>query len=410
MLLSVTETLRELVAIPSVNPMGKAVTGDIYFESRVTDYLQDLFARLELPCVRQTVEPQRENILARLDATGGTDAPTMLWEVHQDTVPVDGMTIDPFRPQSSDDRICGRGSCDVKGGMSAMLAALSRLRHEPQRPINIVLACTINEEHGFSGAKELVKAWDSNSSANAGIRKIIPHRPQAAIIAEPTEMNVVVAHKGAIRWRLRTTGKACHSSNPEKGLNAIYLVAPVLKAIETHHNALTTAGLDHTLCGRPTVSVGVISGGVSVNTVPDECVIEIDRRLTPGEEPEQARQELIDSIANSVRSSDSQVDLQRHIQHDEPHLCGLPLDSGQNQELAAFVAERAAAVRGESQQVGVAYGTDASVIAASGVPSVVFGPGSIAQAHTCDEWISVDQLNDAVEALVRIGTSELPRV
>src|SRR5690606_1979408 len=156
--LDLVETLRELVAIPSVNPMGRPVSGPEYFEYRVTDYLQGLFERLGLPWQRQYIEPKRENIIVRVDgevpATEG--GPLILFEAHQDTVPVDNMIIDPWDPVVRDGRVYGRGSCDIKGGMAAMLGALARLAAEPRegRP-TVVLACTVNEEHGYSGAAAL---------------------------------------------------------------------------------------------------------------------------------------------------------------------------------------------------------------------------------------------------------------
>ncbi len=413
-----TETLQELVALPSVNPMGRPVDGDIYFEHRVTDYLQAQFEKLGLPFARQTVEPQRENILARLDATEAPEsAPLILWEVHQDTVPIDGMTIDPFRPQPTADKILGRGSCDVKGAMASMLAALARLVKEPHRPANILFACTINEEHGYGGAKELVKLWDDAASAaeHVAARKLVPRRPDLAIIAEPTEMNVVVAHKGAIRWRIKTLGKACHSSNPDNGLNAIYLTRPILEAIEAYQAHVTRLGHNHPHCGRPTVSVGIVSGGVSVNTVPDHCSLEIDRRVTPGEVPRAAREEMIAFIDDFLRQQVEAGDPSGHaarlldgaMRHEEPHLSGRPLDDVGNAELAEYVRGHSAAVHGESKIIGVPFGTDAAVIAASGIPSVVFGPGSILQAHTCDEWISITQLEEAVDVFVRLGKHPL---
>ncbi|HEX5446882.1 MAG TPA: M20/M25/M40 family metallo-hydrolase, partial [Pirellulales bacterium] len=156
--LDLVQTLSDLVAIPSVNPMGRPLDGPEYYEERVTDYLQRLFERLNLPWQRQPVEPRRENIIARLDgdrspADGGQ---VVLLEAHQDTVPVDGMTIDPWKPQVRDGRLYGRGACDIKGGMTAMLGAVARLAEDrPSGMPTVIMACTVNEEHGYSGACEL---------------------------------------------------------------------------------------------------------------------------------------------------------------------------------------------------------------------------------------------------------------
>ncbi|MDA7978248.1 MAG: M20 family metallopeptidase [Pirellulales bacterium] len=414
MKLQATDTLRELVSIPSVNPMGRAVDGDIFFEHRVTDYLQQQFERMGLRFARQFVAPSRENIVARLDATEAPDqAPIMLWEVHQDTVPVDGMTIEPFHPQATSERISGRGACDVKGSMAAMLAALSELVKVSRRPVNIVIACTVNEEYGYSGARKLVELWEPNAPQVNEFTNLLDRKPDVAIIAEPTEMNVVVAHKGAIRWRITTHGKACHSSNPGSGRNAIYLMGPVLEALESYHADIQQTGRNHPFCGRPTTSVGLISGGVSVNTVPDQCVIEVDRRVTPGETPVEARDEVIAYVDDFLRRKSENDQVSQHapilldggLSHAKPHLIGWPLENVGNENLAEFVRSHAATVHGESQIMGVSFGTDGAVIGATGVPSVVFGPGSISQAHTCDEWISVAQLNDAVKIYLRLANS-----
>ncbi len=187
-------TLAELIALPSVNPMGLPATGDQYYEHQVTDYLERLFRRLGWPYRRQPVAPNRENILAYLEGRPGPleGGKLLLFEAHQDTVPVEGMTIPPWEPTVRDGRIYGRGACDIKGGMTAMLAALDRTRNLPSRP-SVLLACTVNEEHGYTGALAVAKSWHKREPS------IIPRRPDAAIIAEPTELNVVTAHKGAVR-------------------------------------------------------------------------------------------------------------------------------------------------------------------------------------------------------------------
>ncbi len=154
-------TLRDLVSTPSVNPMGRPVSGPEYFEYRLTDYLERLFARFNIPSQRQPVAPKRDNLIARLDGspllTGG--GALVLLEAHQDTVPVDGMSIPPFDPQVRDGRLYGRGACDNKGGMTAMLAALVRLaENRPTPRPTVVMACTVNEEHGFTGATALAQA------------------------------------------------------------------------------------------------------------------------------------------------------------------------------------------------------------------------------------------------------------
>jgi len=392
MSLDLTRTLSELVALPSVNPMGKPVRGPEYFEYRVTDYLEGLFRSLGLPYQRQTVEPQRDNIVARLDGaippeSGG---PLVLWEAHQDTVPVDGMTIEPWTPVVREGRLFGRGACDIKGGMAAMLGALARLAEErPAGMPTIVLACTVNEEHGYSGATALTRLWNEQGA-------IVPRRPDAAIVAEPTELQVVVAHKGVVRWRLSTHGRAGHSSQPHLGDNAIFRMAKVLAALERYQREIVTTLGAHPRCGTPTLSVGTITGGLSVNTVPDHCTIEIDRRLIPREAPQAAYEHVINYLRETLGPGFP-------LQHAPPFLTGLGLPDETNGPLAERMVAAARECRIPSTSVGVPYGTDAAQYAAVGVPSVVFGPGSIAQAHTADEWLPLDQLEAASEALYQFA-------
>jgi acetylornithine deacetylase len=390
--MDLTATLSELISIPSVNPMGRPVEGPEYFEYRVTDYLQSLFTRLGLPWQRQPIEPKRENILVRVEgdpppASGGR---LLLFEAHQDTVPVDGMTIDPFLPAVREGRIYGRGACDIKGGMTAMLGAVARLAKEkPAGRPTVVMACTVNEEHGYTGASSLPKLWKS------GADSIVPRRPDAAVVAEPTNLNVVVAHKGAVRWRCRTTGRACHSSQPHLGDNAFYKMARVLLALEAYQKEFIPTLNKHPLCGPASLSVGTIAGGISVNTVPDECVIEIDRRILPGEDSRTAYRQVTDWV-RSYRGIDFEV------LHDEPFMAGSALPDDKN---AALADELAAAAGGVAKcgKIGVPFGTDAATISLAGVPSVVFGPGSIDQAHTCDEWLDLGELEQASEVLYRFA-------
>lgn len=316
------ETLRELVAIPSVNPMGFPRQGPEYGESRLGDYLEGLFGRLGMTCWREEIHPGRDNVTARLDGDPSSDGRLILFEAHQDTVPVDGMTIEPWEPLVRDGRLHGRGACDIKGGMAAMLAALARLAEDrPAGMPTIVMACTVNEEHGFTGATALAGRLVADGD------EIFAGRPDVAIVAEPTELDVVVAHKGAIRWRCHTGGKAGHSSRPEAAINAVYRMARVLSAFERYQQQTLPDLGSHPLCGPATLSVGTIQGGTSVNTVPDRCTIEIDRRLRPGELPEPAYQHAVDHIAVGAG-------LDFPVTMDEPNLQVLALSDDANGSLA----------------------------------------------------------------------------
>lgn len=374
-----TQLLRDLVSLPSVNPMGRALSGPEVYEHRVSAYLEDFFRGLGVTCQRQLVAPLRDNVVARTDFAGARR--TILWEVHQDTVPVDQMTIDPFGAKVEDGRLYGRGACDVKGGMAAMLAAFARLvRERPATAANVILACTVDEEHTFTGVTHLV---------GSGLRA------DMAIVAEPTKMQIVKAHKGVVRWRVRAPGRACHSSTPEQGVNAIYRMARLLTAIERFAEQLRASRVDP-LLGPATLSVGRIDGGVSANTVPDSCHIEIDRRLVGGEDPQGAPRDL-DAF---LRSADG-IDFP--FETEAAWLFCPALSSTGAEGLVARLGAALDSVQGRHDVCTVPYGTDASTIAAAGIPAVVFGPGDIAQAHTRDEWIALDEVARAAEVLYRFG-------
>ncbi len=371
--------LSTLVAIPSVNPMGRALAGPELFEARLSDFLESWFRDLGVKHARQSIAAGRDNVLAWYEAPSSTRR--ILFDVHQDTVPADGMIIAPFTPEISDGRLYGRGACDVKGSMAAMLVAFARLvRERPTGSASVLLACTVDEEYTHTGSSRLAET---------------PHGAELAIVAEPTALQLVNCHKGAIRWKIRTRGLACHSSTPDAGVNAIYRMARVLDEIEKHAKLLALAPRDAIL-GPPTLSVGRIEGGQSVNIVPDWCEIEVDRRLIPGEDAPTYVRRLKDQLERSLAGAG-------WIEFDEPTVNLPPLAAGAGRWIEPLRDAVGAATGRRPEVLGVPFGTDAGPLSASGTPCVVFGPGDIAQAHTKDEWIELDQVEQAAEAYYRMA-------
>lgn len=370
-----TRLLRELVRRPSVNPMGRDLQGPDLYEHRVADFVEEFFRGLGVRCERRQVAPLRDNVIAFSDIPSARA--TLLFEAHQDTVPIDQMTIDPFGARIENGRLFGRGACDIKGGMAAMLAAFARLvRERPQGAANVIMACTVDEEHTFIGVTHLMKS---------GVRA------DAAVVAEPTQLKIVHAHKGVIRWHIDARGRSCHSSSPERGENAIYRMGHLLTAIESYAGQLRASRVDPVL-GPPTLSVGRIEGGTSVNTVPDRCRIEIDRRLITGEISESAPADLHAFLTASTGMTFP-------FETSAPWLRCPALSPAGSDVIVARLAEAIDAVQRAHEICAVPYGTDASTIAEYGVPAVVFGPGDIAQAHTCDEWVPLDEVESAAEIL-----------
>jgi acetylornithine deacetylase len=378
-----TRLLADIVALPSVNPMGRPLTGPNLYEHKVTAYLEQVVRALDVPFERQPVAPLRDNIVGRYEPPGATW--TLVLEAHQDTVPTDHMTIDPFGARIEAGRLYGRGACDIKGGMVSMLSAFARLvREKPRGAPRVLMACSVDEEHTFLGVQRLVRE---------PLRG--PAGPVWAVVAEPTNLQIVHAHKGVVRWHVTTTGRSCHSSRPELGVNAIYHMAAVLPHIERFAEELRTTRIDP-LLGPATLSVGMIEGGTSVNTVPDRCQVQVDRRALPGEEARALPIQLLNY-------------LRQHVSSNVPFSCSElwlncpALGAAGSEELVGRLGVAIDRVIGSHRVLTVPYGTDASTLAEAGIPSVVFGPGDIAQAHTCDEWVDLAEVEQASEVLYRLA-------
>jgi acetylornithine deacetylase len=385
-----TEILRELVSIPSVNPMGRHEEAAGLGESRLTDYLERRLTGLGLSVWRQPVAPARDNLMARLDGPTPSEqgGGLLLLDAHQDTVPADGMTIDPWSPVVRQGRLFGRGACDTKGGMAAMIAAVARLAAErPPGTPTVLLACTVDEEYHMAGARRLASAW---RQAAAGF----PPLPDAALVAEPTGLDVIVAHKGIIRWHCHAKGRAAHSSWPEGGDNAIYRMARAVAAIECYGQEVLAARPAHPLCGPGTLNVGTIQGGSMINIVPERCSVEIEIRVPPGDDPQRARRDMVEHLQRQLPTDPP-------LEHDEPYMEGPALSDQANAELAGRLASIARELRGRCRLRGVPFATNAAFYGSIGVPSVVFGPGAVEQAHTAEEWVSVDEVDEAAEIIFR---------
>ncbi len=371
--------LAKLVSIPSVNPMGRVLEGDQVLEGRLTDFLESWFRERGLDCRRDPVAPGRDNLLARYDAPGSSRL--ILFDVHQDTVPVDGMTIPPFDPVVEGGRLHGRGSCDVKGSMAAMMTAFERLaRERPAGSASVLLAFTVDEEFTHMGASRLAASR---------------HGASLAIVAEPTSLDLVDCHKGALRWLIQTKGTACHSSSPDLGANAIYRMAAVIRVLEDYARDLQAGSVDPVL-GPATFSVGRITGGQSVNIVPDLCSIEVDRRLLPGET-------ALDAIGAVRGRLDHALGRPDWIEFEKPWVHLPPLERKEGHHISALQAAVTQAVGRKPLVRGVPFGTDAGPLDEAGTPCVVFGPGDIAQAHTKNEWIDLEQVDLAALAYYQIA-------
>ncbi len=371
----IQELLEAMIRIASVNPFSDpaAWAGEAELARFIADFWRSRGVDFEL----QEVLPGRRNVIAQIDGPG---APIIL-EAHMDTVPPDPSDPAPFEPRLVGGRIHGRGACDDKASLAAMMWAAARAASEGPRPRKIIVAATVDEEHQFTGARALAASAPPDAEV---------------IVGEPTSLNVVAFHKGAVRWRLAVRGRAAHASVPEEGDNAIYKMARLVHAIEAYHGLLD-ARPKHPLLGGPTISVGVIRGGTMPNVVPDHCEILVDRRLMPGESFEEAEADLRSFLARRLGTGFAYS--LEYVLRDPP------LEQARNRSLAERLAQAAREVTGACQVTGARYGTNASKYAQAGLPAVVFGPGDPAQAHAADEWVDLWQVEAAAEILYRFITS-----
>jgi len=361
--------LAEIIALPSVNPAFLPPRHPYAGEHRVADFLASIAAKAGLEVEFQPVLPGRRNFIARLLPKNEIKQ-TILLAPHLDTVGADGTR---FIPQRKNGRLHGRGACDTKGSVAAMLSAVCELATSKSRPqsTEIVFVGLMDEENAQAGSRAL---------AASGFKADL------AIVGEPTRLQVVTAHKGSLWLQLATQGKAAHGATPHLGKNAVHEMARIVDVIETKY-AAQLKKKKHKLLGTATVNVGKIFGGSQPNIVPDLCTIEIDRRTLPGETETAVRRELTALLAaNNLSAKFSSA----------KHAPALSLETDPKLPLVQSFLRSVK----QSRPVGVDYFCDAAVLAAGGIPSVVFGPGDIAQAHTVDEWISLAELERAKDLLV----------
>jgi len=363
------QTLADLVRINSVNSFYEGGPG----EREIATYVRKFFEQRGIEVWEQEVFPNRPNVIARLP--GRDVSRRVILEAHMDTVSVQGMSIDPFDPKIVDGKLHGRGSCDTKAGLAAMMHAVAELHEKKMPPLcEVWLAAVVDEEFSYRGVVKLCEG-------------LVGH---AALVAEPTGLRAVIASKGVLRWKIVVRGKAAHSGKPHLGINAINHMARIVLALEEDHRQLATQA--HPLLGPATCNVGVIRGGVQVNFVPDECAIEIDRRLLPGEKAEAVLahyQGLLDGLKREHPTLD--------VVMEPPMLTDEALETAPDSAPATLASSLLAEMGLDAQLCGVPFGSDASKLSRQGIPSLVFGPGSIDQAHAAVEFVEVAQVERAFE-------------
>lgn len=373
------QLLTRLVQCPSVNPAGRQSFEPPFGEGRIARLLEELLRSWGAAVQVVEVKPGRPNVLARFEGPAG--APTLMLECHSDTVSIEGMTVPPFDAAVRDGRLYGRGACDDKGPMAAMLLAIRGLLDEGELPVSVLFAATCGEELGALGAKALVASGAPPA--------------KAVVVGEPTDMQIVHASKGVVRFRIETRGRAAHSSDPARGVNAIYQMRRVLDVLESQVAPRLAQQADP-LLGPATLSVGTICGGTQVNIVPDRCEILVDRRTLPSEKLADVAAQVVGPLERLKEQSPS-FDFAAQYAEQFP-----PLLTDAQAPLARLVAQACRQTLGRGELTVAPWASDAAVYAAAGMEAVLLGPGSIRQAHTADEFIELDAVARAAGTYAEI--------
>jgi acetylornithine deacetylase len=308
---------------------------------------------------------------------------------HTDVVPVDGQkwTSDPFTLRSEDGKLYGRGAADMKGFLAAALATVPDYKKRKlAKPIH--LAFSYDEEVGCIGVRPMI----------AELGKQIP-KPRMVIVGEPTNMQVVDAHKGPVRWQVDVKGRAAHSSMSHLGVNAVTYATRLISELERMEHQLKRRAID--LRFEPpysTLQVTMIDGGTATNIVPVNCSFVFDIRALPGLDPDEVETRLRRFAENHCLPEMHEIAPEADIRIERANAVP-PFGAEPKSEVVALALK----LTGQNETYGVSYGTEAGLFQEAGAPAVVCGPGDIAQAHTADEWISESQIAKCMDFLARLG-------
>jgi acetylornithine deacetylase/succinyl-diaminopimelate desuccinylase-like protein len=371
---NVVELLQALVRIPSVNPDGDPGTDGIG-EEKCARFVAQFLEASGAEAFLDEVEPGRPNVIGRFPTNPSADGkpkPRIVFGPHTDTVSVGGMTINPFGGELRDGKVWGRGASDTKGSMASMLWALHEMRDEiPSLPVEVHFAGFMSEESAQLGSQHFAKHHG---------------RYDLAIIGEPTNLKTVFRHKGCLWADVHTTGVAVHGATPELGVNAIVKMSRIIDALDGEFRAILAevGGADEWL-GPSTINLGMIHGGTRSNIVADACKLRVDIRTTPGLQRAGGALALLTDFVQRIDETASVS-----VASEAFHLDTDPANP--------FVQKLIAA---GADLTGAPWFCDAAFLAVAGTPAIAIGPGSIAQAHTKDEFIAVSDLEDGVAFFVR---------
>jgi acetylornithine deacetylase len=370
----VLDLLRDLVAIDSVNP--SLVAGGAG-EGAIAAHVADVCRRGGLDVQVQEAAPGRPNVIATLE--GRAPGRTLMWCGHLDTVGVAGMDA-PFAPVVRDGCLYGRGAQDMKGGVAAMVsAAITLAQRGALERGRIVVAAVADEEYASVGAEALVRDW----------------RADAAVVTEPTDLQVGVAHKGFAEIEVETRGVAAHGSRPDIGRDAILRMGRVLGALEQRERQFAAAPVA-TRLGRPSLHASTIAGGREWSTYPDRCVLQVERRTVTGETGETALRE-VEALLAALRGIDHEFEGAARLVFSRP-----PYEIAESAELPQALASALKGGGRPATFAAMTFWTDAALLGHAGIPAVLFGPGG-AGLHGNEEYVKLDEVVACRDILVDLA-------
>ena len=371
----VISLLSDLVAIDSVNP---SLVPGAAGEAQIADAIDAHLRAIGLDVHRQEVAPGRSNIIGVLD--GREPGRTLMFCGHIDTVGVAGMT-GPFTPVIRDGRLYGRGSQDMKAGVAAMIDAARVALANGFSKGRLVIAAVVDEEYASIGADALVREWTAD----------------AAVVTEPTDLQIAVGHKGFAWASIETRGRAAHGSRPAEGRDAILRMGRVLSGLARLDRELQRRQ-PHPLLGTGSLHASIIEGGRELSSYPDVCRLQVERRTIPGETIDTCTCEIRDLIA-ALRDDDSELEASFEVMFSRP-----PYELSASHELPRALELASTSAGTTPSIVGMSFWTDAAILGGAGIPSVLFGPGG-AGLHSLEEYVLVSEVTvcrDALAALAKM--------
>ncbi len=369
------ELLQKLVQIPSPNPSGD--TRDI--ADFIAEQMKAIGCDVQMPA--PDAKPEAVNVVATL----GQGIPIIMLHAHIDTVPIADTeagkwSVDPYEAVIKDGALYGKGSIDDKAPLASMMMTMIDASKQAELKGTLVLVAAAEEEVGG----QLGTKWMADNG----------HLPECdfIVVGEQTSNKVATAHKGVMRATVRTTGKSVHATNPNRGINAITVMAKAVLALDAYHTELSKR--IHPIVGFPTCNVGVIEGGSTANAVPDTCIVKLDRRMIPGEHPEVVKSELRSVIA-AVDVNPAEIEI-------DDFLFSSWFDSSIDSDLAQTFLQSVKTVLGDDPgPIGYLPGSDAKhLMNIARGDMIIFGPGSYEVAHAFDEHVRLDDYQTTTDILL----------